>query len=58
MSKNITTHTGAKAPASGQYRPLTGHKPEITLTKGERVPPYHGEAKNLILVDKTKHEKK
>jgi hypothetical protein len=55
MKKVIKTKTGAKAPASGQYRPA-GTKNEITLTKGEKVPPYKGEAKNFKLVDKTKHK--
>jgi hypothetical protein len=49
------TRTGQKAPASGQYRPA-GTKKEITLTKGERVPPYGGKAKTYKLVDKTKHK--
>lgn len=46
-------HTGQKAPVSGQYQPK-GTKDEITLSKGDRVPPYHGRAKNFVLVDKTK----
>lgn len=50
------TKTGGTAPKSGQYRP-SGTKQEITLTKGERVPPYGGKAKTFVLVDKTKHKK-
>ena len=55
MSKKISTHTGEKAPVSGQYQPK-GTKTEITLSKGDRVPPFHGKAKNFVLVDKTKHK--
>ncbi len=55
MSKKITTQTGGRAPVSGQYEPK-GTKQEITLSKGDRVPPYHGKAKNFILVDRTKHK--
>ena len=47
--------TGGTAPKSGQYQ-VSGTKREITLTKGERVPPYGGEAKTFVLVDKTKHK--
>jgi len=56
MSKKIITHTGENAPKSGQYQPA-GTKQEITLTKGERVPPYHQRAKTFVLVDATKHKK-
>ncbi|KKS54296.1 MAG: hypothetical protein UV20_C0036G0010 [Candidatus Magasanikbacteria bacterium GW2011_GWA2_42_32] len=56
MSKKITTHTGEKAPVSGQYQPA-GTKQEITLSKGDRVPPYHQRAKSFVLVDRTKHKK-
>lgn len=48
--------TGGTAPKSGQYE-VSGMKREITLTKGERVPPYSGKARTFILVDKTKHKK-
>lgn len=48
--------TGGTAPKSGQYQP-SGTKREITLSKGERVPPYGGEAKVFKLVDKTKHKR-
>ena len=48
--------TGGTAPKSGQYQP-SGTKREITLTKGERVPPYGGKAKAFVLVDTTKHKK-
>lgn len=52
--KKITIKTGAVTPVSGQYRPV-GSKTEITLSKGNRVPPYDGQAKKFVLVDKTKH---
>ncbi len=55
MRSKTTTKTGQKAPASGQYRPK-GTKHEITLSKGDRVPPYEGDAKTFVLVDKTKHK--
>ncbi len=57
MKKKIITRTGQKSPASGQFRP-SGTKYEITLSKGDRVPPYKGEAKRYVLVDKTKHQSK
>ena len=49
------TKTGQKAPVSGQYKPV-GHKSEITLIKGKRVPPFQCESANFILVDRTKHK--
>ena len=56
MGKKVTTRTGQKAPASGQYQPA-GTKQEITLSRGDRVPPYSGRAKTFILVDRTKHKR-
>lgn len=53
--KKIVTKTGGVAPASGQYR-ANGTGLEITLTKGERVPPHTGKARNFTLVDPTKHK--
>jgi len=47
--------TGGIAPKSGQYQ-VSGTKREITLTKGERVPPNGGKAQIFKLVDKTKHK--
>lgn len=46
--------TGQTAPVSGQCRVL-GTQYEITLTRGERVPPYRGSAATFVLVDKTRH---
>lgn len=48
--------TGGVTPKSGQYR-VSGTKLEITLSKGDRIPPYGGEAKTFVLVDKTKHKR-
>lgn len=55
-NKKVVTKTGEKAPTSGQYRPK-GTKEEITLSKGDRVPPYDKQAKKFVLVDKTKHRR-
>jgi hypothetical protein len=56
MSK-IKVRTGQTTKVSGQYSP-TGTKKEITLSGGDRVPPYDGKAKIFTLVDKTKHKKR
>jgi len=47
--------TGGTASQSGQFQ-VSGTKREITLSKGERVPPYGGKAQTFVLVDKTKHK--
>ncbi len=47
--------TGGSAPKSGQYKPTDLKRGEITLSKGERVPPYKGKAREFELVDPTKH---
>lgn len=52
---NVKVSTGGTAKVSGQYR-VPGTRREITLSKGERVPPYGGEAQTFRLVDKTKHK--
>ncbi len=52
----VKTKTGGTAPKSGQYQSSTTKK-EITLTKGERVPPSGGKAATYVLVDKTKHKR-
>jgi hypothetical protein len=54
MSK-IKVKTGGNAPESGQYKATDLKKGEITLSKGERVPPYKGKGREFELVDKTKH---
>lgn len=48
--------TGGITPKSGQYRP-SGKKEEITLSKGDRVPPHGRKATTFVLVDKTKHKR-
>lgn len=48
--------TGGTVPVSGQYQ--VGHsKVEITMVKGNRVPPAGGKAQTFTLVDQTKHKK-
>lgn len=51
------TKTGKKAPVSGQYRVRGTKNLEITLSKGDRVPPYGGKAKSFVLVDRTRHKR-
>lgn len=53
--KKITTTTGQKAPASGQYRAI-GSKTEVTLVQGKRVPPTPAGATKFTLVDQTRHK--
>ena len=47
--------TGGVTPVSGQYQ-VSGARREITLSKGDRVPPSGGKAHTFVLVDKTKHK--
>lgn len=54
--KPVITYTGKRAPISGQYRP-SGGRTEITLSKGNRVPPNRvGVRQKFFLVDKTNHK--
>ncbi len=47
---------GEKAPTSGQYKNVnTGN--EVTVVKGEPMPPTPKKNQDYILVDKTKHKK-
>lgn len=48
--------TGGTASTSGQYR-ASGTRQEITLSKGDRVPPHGGKAQTFVLVDKTRHKR-
>lgn len=48
--------TGGTAQKSGQYKVEGTKTLEITLSKGNRVPPHGGKARTYILVDKTKHK--
>ena len=49
--------TGGTAQKSGQYKVEGTKTLEITLSRGDRVPPYGGKAKTFVLVDSTKHKK-
>lgn len=49
----MTTKTGQIAPVSGQWR-VVGTSYEITLSRGDRVPPYERRAVTYILVDRTR----
>jgi hypothetical protein len=57
MKKKIVLKTGQIATISGQY--LAGRtKKEITLIKGDKVPPNRqGKLPKFTLVDRTKHKK-
>lgn len=57
MAQKIVARTGEKTPVSGQYRP-SGSRTEITLSRGDRVPPNNqGAQQRFTLVDKTKHKR-
>ncbi len=62
MSKTkVTIHKpGEKAPESGQYGVVgpRGGKTgtEVTVTKGETLPPTPKQGQGFVLVDKTKHK--
>ena len=47
---------GTKASTSGQYKNTTT-KTEVTVTKGEPLPPTPKSGQGYVLVDKTKHKK-
>ncbi len=53
---------GEKAPDSGQYEivgPRGGKTgAEVTISKGERLPPTQKPEQGFVLVDKTKHKAK
>lgn len=46
---------GEKAPVSGQYRNIST-RTEVTVVKGEPLPPTPGKNQEYILVDMTKHK--
>lgn len=52
--------SGQKAPVSGQYAvvgPKGGNTgTEVTVTKGETLPPTPKTGQGFVLVDKTKHK--
>jgi len=47
---------GTKAPASGQYRNNTT-RTEVTVVRGEPLPPTPKSKQTYTLVDKTKHKR-
>lgn len=57
--KEVIARTGEKAQKSGQYHPSGAPaNVEITLSKGDRVPPNNaGVLQKFTLVDKTKHKR-
>jgi len=54
-----TLHSGHKAPVSGQYGRVTSTgrltQKEVTVSKGEPLPPTPKKGQGFVLVDKTKH---
>jgi hypothetical protein len=56
MSKKKIFKPGEISPRSGQYR-NTKTKAEVTVTKGEPLPPTSRKNQGYILVDPTKHKK-
>lgn len=62
MDKNDTQKSGEKAKDSGQYE-IVGPKggktgKEVTVVKGEPLPPTPKPGQGFILVDPTKHSPK
>jgi len=60
--KGTTHKPGQKAPESGQYgvvgpRGGTSGR-EVTVSKGETLPPTPKPGQGFVLVDKTKHKEK
>jgi hypothetical protein len=59
VAKHEGVRPGEKAPASGQYEELgprggkTGH--EVTISRGERMPPTKGPGGSFDLVDPSKN---
>ena len=50
---------GSKAPASGQYQqigPRGGKGPEVTVSKGETMPPAPAKGTTYRLVDRTNNK--
>jgi len=59
MSKTSGLKPGEKAPASGQYRtigPRGGKGNEVTVTKGEPLPPTQIPGTTYTLVDPSKNQ--
>lgn len=59
MSKKSGFKPGEKAPNSGQYQqigPRGGKGPEVTVTKGEPLPPTQQPGSTYTLVDPSKNK--
>ena len=59
MARNRSTKPGQKAPASGQYQqigPRGGKGKEVTVVKGEPLPPTPSKGTTYKLVDPTKNK--
>jgi hypothetical protein len=50
-----TYSPGQIAPKSGQYK-NTSTKTEVTVTKGEPLPPTPKKNQDYVLIDKTRHK--
>ena len=58
MGKLKGLKPGEEAPVSGQYQrigPKGGKGPEVTVTKGEPMPPTSNKGATYNLVDRTRH---
>ncbi len=58
MAKQSGLKPGQKAPASGQYRqvgPRGAKGPEVTVVKGEPLPPTPSKGSTYTLVDPSKN---
>lgn len=56
MSVKRTFRPGERAPKSGQYKNIKT-KTEVTVTRGEPLPPTPKKDQKYILIDPTKHKK-
>jgi len=55
-SKKTSLSPGTKATVSGQYRNTTT-RTEVTVTRGEPLPPTRAPGQRYVLADPTKHKK-
>lgn len=56
MASKKALPPGTKAPASGQYKNTTT-RTEVTVTRGEPLPPTPKAGQRYVLEDRTKHKK-
>lgn len=56
MSSNSKLPPGTKAPVSGQYRNNTT-RTEVTVVRGEPLPPTPRSGQTYTIADKTKHKR-